>query len=367
MFDREAILTAVDLPALADELLGPGRGPKRSPTWPCPNPDHLQTGRTPPVTVFTARNGEPRWHCHGCGNGGTAVDLVMQVRRVAIRDALQELADRAGIPPLPGPYRPGSRRRSNREAQRRQAAYLAPQPVPALEPYVAQCAQALWRPEGAAVRRWLTEARGLPEDVLRANRVGVDLGWRRQRRPDGVPKVRQAVVLPVLVRGEASYVQLRVLGARPGFPKYLNPHDTLAPNPRLGLYRPAQRYDIPIEPKELIVTEGIIDALSAAAGGYHAAAILGAGYPDAFTAQALARIARPLVIAFDPDPVGRAGAERLVQLLDVRHRNASVLQLREGDLNENLIRATEWPLELAGRVQHATHPRPPPSLARGIG
>jgi hypothetical protein len=30
------------------------------------------------------------------------------------------------------------------------------------------------------------------------------------------------------------------------------------------------------------------------------------------------------------------------------------MDLKSGDLNACLTRATEWPLELAGRIQHAT-------------
>lgn len=61
--DRDAILARVDLEALADELLGPRLRPAIR-MWPCPNPDHHQTGRTPPLSVFTGHNGYQRWHCH---------------------------------------------------------------------------------------------------------------------------------------------------------------------------------------------------------------------------------------------------------------------------------------------------------------
>ena len=85
MHDRDAILAAVDLAALADELLGSRRGTARSPTWPCPNAQHAQTGRTPPVTVFRSQQGHERWHCHGCGAGGTAIDLVLATAPLAER------------------------------------------------------------------------------------------------------------------------------------------------------------------------------------------------------------------------------------------------------------------------------------------
>src|SRR5439155_1690731 len=81
---------------LADELLGSRRGTGSSAMWRCPSPQHAQTGRTPPVSVFTSHRGEERWHCHGCGIGGSAVDLLMAVRGVSAGDALGELARRAG-------------------------------------------------------------------------------------------------------------------------------------------------------------------------------------------------------------------------------------------------------------------------------
>lgn len=84
---------------LANELVGGWTWVEALPMWPCPNPEHAQTGRTPPVVVV----GEQRWHRLACGNGGTAIDLVRQVRGVTAREAISELAQRVGVPPLPGP------------------------------------------------------------------------------------------------------------------------------------------------------------------------------------------------------------------------------------------------------------------------
>ena len=365
-YNRDAILAAVDLAGLADELLGPRKGSARSPTWACPSPDHPQTGRTPPVSIFAGRTGEQRWHCHGCGNHGTALDLMMQLRGVDVRAALEDLARRSGLPAHeltdPNPNRP---RRSPRPSEPAPAPEA--RPVAALEAYVAQCADALWRPDGAPIRRWLTHARGLPEDVLRVNRVGADLGEHRQPRPDGIAKVRRAaVVLPVLVDGQACWAQLRVLGASRDFPKYLGTPTELAPNPRVGLFQPARHHDSPFQRRELIVTEGIIDALSATAGGYHAAAVLSASYADPAAAITLTRQPGQIVVAFDPDPAGRTGAERVVHMLNAHNRRPGVMVLRHGDLNDNLIKAQDWPVELAGRVQHATaHPGLTPPRGNG--
>ena len=373
LWDREAILAAIDREAmvqLADELLGPHRGSERSPTWRCPDPDHPgQTGRTPPVTIFSDRMGEQRWYCHACGAGGTAIDLVVQVTDMTVRDALGVLARRTGTAsPAGAPYSRPQRAARPVNGPRHIDPFRRPA-HPRLDRYVAQCAEALWRPEGTGALRWLTEDRGLPEPTLRANRVGLDLGKRRQPRPEGVPNVNRAIVLPVLVSDGACFVQLRILNGSPDFPKYLNSRGELSPNPRLGRFDPAPTPHGETQHREVIITEGIFDALSATVAGYRSVAFLAAGYPDRATALALARIAGPLVIAFDPDPAGEAGARRLVGLLASQRREAAVISMAAGDLNACAARSGDWPVELAARVEHATYPlrRLPPVLVQGPG
>jgi hypothetical protein len=340
MYDRDAIIANVELTALADELLGGRRGTARSPAWPCPNPQHAQTGRTPPVSIFTSRRGEQRWRCHGCGTGGTAIDLVMACLHTDARDAMDQLARRVGIDDLGPDWTPPRRpSRPPTAAPRRGSTDPA-----GMDHYVDECAAELFNPSGQRIRSWLTETRRLPDDVLRANRIGADLGPRRQRRPDGMPRAAGAV-LPVVVDGRAVYAQLRVTNPRPDGPRYLNPTGGLASNPRIGYVRPAdQRH------REVIVTEGIIDALSAAAAGYRAAAVLSAAYPDQAIAHELSRLPEPLVIAFDQDDAGRAAAERLTDLLDAEHRYPVNLRVPANDLNDAMVHSSRWSKELELRV-----------------
>ena len=177
MYDRDALLAAVDLRELADDLLGPADTNGHARMWPCPNRNHQQTGRTPPVSIFTSRRGDQRWRCHGCGDGGTAIDLVLACRGGNARDAMTFLAEHSGHREQSNEWR-----RPNRPA--------IPRPTPpsgcrdqnGLDRYVDQCAERLWKPEGRRMRRWLTEARRLPRDVLVENRVGADLGPRVQEQ-----------------------------------------------------------------------------------------------------------------------------------------------------------------------------------------
>jgi hypothetical protein len=343
VYDRDALLAAVDLRQLADELLGPHKSSARSAMWRCPNPQHSQTGRTPPVSVFTSRRGEQRWRCHGCGEGGTAIDLVLLARGGSLRDALGYLAGKVGHHDLGSEWQPRPRQPSlSAQAQR------GCRDPAGLQRYINECAQRLWQPSGRAIRQWLTEARGIPPDVLRANRIGADLGPRAQWRSDGMPRATGAV-LPVIAHGRAVYAQIRVTHPRGDGPRYLNPTADLVANPRLARVRPADR-----QHPEVIVAEGIIDALSAAAGGYRAVALLSATYGDEAVALALSRLPHPLVLALDADDAGRTGAQRLAALLEARQRPPAILDLGAGDLNDAMRRIADWPAQLASVVE-STH------------
>ncbi len=277
MYDRDGLIAAIDLLALADERLGDHAGTQRAPTWPCPAPEHSQTGRTPPVIVFTSRRGEQRWRCHACGAGGTAIDRVMACCKVDVRGAMEELARRTG--PHAHEHRPIA-------AARRPRPRPAPQPAGCTDPvgmirYTAACARALFTSESRSHLAWLAQDRGLTEEVLRANQIGSDLGPRRQPRPAGMPRAG-GIVLPVLEDGSAVYAQIRIPHPRTDGPRYLNPSGDLASNPRLARFRPPECCH-----REIIVTEGAIDALSANVAGFRSVAILSAAYPDRLIAHEL--------------------------------------------------------------------------------
>lgn len=354
-YDRDALLAGVDLQDLADELLGARQGRARSPTWPCPAPTHAQTGRTPPVAVFTTRWGEQRWHCHGCGACGTAIDLVMQAKGVPVREAMDWIAGRSGLQPQPDCALPTPRRRSP---------VVPPLPDPGIDPYVAECERLLWSPQGRPARGWLVDTRRLNEDVLRANRIGYDPGARRLDRPDGVPRV-QGVVLPVVDDdGRAIFTQTRRLGSVTNGPRYLNCASRAAPNPRLAAYRLGA---VDAGARCLIVCEGAIDALSAVSAGHHAVAILGTSLADDRVAGQLASGARRPVVAFDADEAGDLAASRLTHLL--RERGVDARRLRPpaslGDFNAWAVRAGAAFPDLLCRELRGTGLKSPAVVARG--
>ena len=87
-------------------------------------------------------------------------------------------------------------------------------------------------------------------------------------------------------------------------------------------------------------------------------AILRASYGDEAVAVALAKLPHQLVIAFDADDAGRAGAARLEALLVARQRPPVVVDLGRGDLNNAMCQSDDWPTEMrrtvdAAMVDHA--------------
>lgn len=352
--DRDAILAAVDLEALADELLGRSQARTAHPAWPCPDPAHPKGGRTPTdIAVFATRRGEKRWHCQGCGSNGTAIDLVMSHHRLTFRQALDFLRrwtprQHAAPPPTSG-------------------ASTVHDVVPRtrLDAWVARAEALLWQDYGAPVRTWLTETRGIPDDVLRTNRVGAtgvtpDHVLPTRRAVDGHRGATPAAVLPVLARGEAIHAQLRLVTPAPGQPAYLNPMPTVGGHPHLALLRPAARRH-----PEIIVTKGIIDGLSANAAGYRAAALLAPGHAGAEVVLQLSRLNGPLVMGLPPDGPAHEAGDRLTKHLAAHGRPAPRLDALPGDLNDALVASHDWPRKLTAHVRQATAPSPsPPTLGR---
>lgn len=360
-FDRDDVLAKVDLTAPADTLLGPRHARTRS--WRCPNPSHSQTGRTPPVSIFVDRRGQQRWHCFGCGEGGTAIDLTLRAGRARdFRDALEWLADQAHVSPSPDD------RGDGRGPGRGVAAQLPASTAPDLEArrallrYAKACFEHLRSDAGREVRRWLVEARALPMAVLDHGGVGADPGSWNLPRPDGIPKVSPAAVFPIREQDEVVYTLSRATRPIRDMPPWVNTASSVAPNPGMVLLdTPSGKGSGPV-----IVTEGMIDALSVLSAGRPAAALLGTGFGRTDTAEKLAQLRRPLMLATDNDAAGRDARQRLTSLLTAA--GADVCQLtvpdRFNDLNDwHRATRTHWSVTVNAAIHladSARAPEPPP-------
>lgn len=301
------VLDRTDLARLLDDVAQPARHNVRGRRWHCPLPDHDDHHAS--VTMHVDHRGHERWRCWSGDDThrGDAIDLVVATQRTSRAEAVDWLAQRAGmIPDQPLPPRP---RRS--QPSRRTAVPLDP----AVAKYARACERILWGFAGRPVREWL-HGRGFTDELITANHIGADPGRRMMRRQRGLPYGNGvAAVFPALdPDGQIQYLQARYLDPGDG-PKYENPAAALGSNPRLAWTQTVGQS----RPGLLVVCEGIPDALTAAGASFQAVAVLGSQAPDQSVANRLAGFARrheaELVAVVDNDPAGLAWGDRLSQLL----------------------------------------------------
>jgi DNA primase len=118
------------------------------------------------------------------------------------------------------------------------------------------------------------------------------------------------------------------------------------PGPHAGVFDPAA-----FTSEELIVCEAIIDALSAWCAGFrHVTAEFGAdGWTEEMTAAVQAGGVKRVLIGFDRDPAGEAGAKKLASVLSGVGVECFRVELPAGaDVNDVVVAAAD-PTEVLGR------------------
>lgn len=332
----DQVLARTDLSALLDELAEPATrtmGPGRK--WHCPMPYHEDHRAS--VTMFRDRAGHERWRCWSGDHRGDAIDLVIAATGRDRTDAIEWLANHAGMHPdrpLPPPRpRPST----------------APPAAQVMDPLVARyvhaCHRILHAAAGRPVRDWL-HGRGIDDTTITANLIGADPGRTMMRRSRGLPYGAEiAATFPVYGPGGAlTYVQARYLDPDSVGRKYDNPAAALAPNPRIAfpITAGASRRDV------TLVCEGMPDAFTATQAGFPAVGLLGAQTPDESVAARVASHAdntdTQLVLVCHPDAGGRHVADVLAPLLDECGHRPVVVTPPDGlDLNAWANRYPAWP------------------------
>lgn len=346
MHDIDQILKRVDLPELADELVGGRKGHGTSAKWPSPVPGHPQTGNSPPMGIYNDRHGVQRWKDFATGEGGTAIDLYMTVRGVDTKTAIEHLAQRTSSQPTHTAQH--CRSVENHTAGDR------PQTdgTPRLTQWVQETNKLLALPKARLAHQWLEDHAITLEHAI-DNNLGYDPGATRLRRGDGLPRSGPAVVLPITNHaGELTYAQSRAL--RPGGPKYLNPKSQIATNPTISIVN--ANADGP-----MFLTEGIADALVLTQHGHNASALIGTGMTSRDTwIQPLqhASQGRQILLAFDNDPAGHTATKQATHQLQHIGLTPLVLPVPAADISDwaNTSRST-FPHELA-QMTRAAEPAP---------
>jgi DNA primase len=286
-------------------------------------PFHSNT-RTPAFTVFPDTQS---YHCFGCKASGTVFDFLMQREGLEFRDALEQLARRAGITlqeRTPDDDQHDQLRTRMLEIHAAAAAFFhhllvrSPRGEQA-RAYVAKRAIGQETVEsfllGYAVDDWsallsyLTDRKGFePEEIEQA-------GLAIHREQGGYyDRFRGRLMFPIRnTKGDIIAFGGRAMGDAQ--PKYMNSPQTALFDKSRVLYGFDLARDAIRSSESAVIVEGYIDVLMAHQHGFHnVVAPLGTALTVEHVEQ-IKRMARLVYLALDADPAGVRAAVKGVQTL----------------------------------------------------
>ncbi len=262
---------------------------------------------------FHVRVEHGMFKCFGCGEAGDVFSFVQKIRGVGFREALEFLADRAGV--TLGSMSPEDKRRHAELHELREVLNRAGELF----------ARALKAPAGEQAVQYLKE-RGFHGQTALDFDVGVvPTDFLRQLRESGMaPTAVDRAGFTNLFAGRLSFGIRDANGSLVGFgartldadgkPKYVNTRETSAFNKRRLLYGLDKAARSVAKSRRLIIMEGYTDVLMAHQSGLsEAVATMGTSLTDDHI-RALKGRASNLVFVFDGDSAGLTAAERAVNL-----------------------------------------------------
>lgn len=298
--------------------------------------------KTPSFTVSPERQ---VWYCHGCHEGGDLFKFIEQIERIDFRQALEMLADRAGVELESGPRAArgtGRRRRRSIELNAKAQAYYQHVlwATPAGEPGRAllrdrHVDEALARQFGVgfapaggpgedALARYLTGKGGaMVDELVEAGLVHPQRGARTRDR------FRDRLVFPIRdERAEVLGFGARALGEAK--PKYLNSPDSAAYHKSSAIFGIDLARTAIVREHATVIVEGYFDVIAAhAAGVQHTVASSGTALTRE-QVHSLGRIAETLILCFDGDDAGRVAATRAVDVIAAEGVQARICRLPGG-------------------------------------
>ena len=285
-------------------------------------------------------------YCFGCHKGGGAINFLMEMENLSFVEAVQQLAQRAGMQVPESDYDKGRKERRERllEMNKEAARYFHAQ---------------LYAPGGAQALDYLRR-RGLSQGTLTNFGLGfapdswdgllnalAEKGYDKKMVLEGglavsndkgriYDRFRNRVMFPIIdVRGSVIGFGGRVMDDSK--PKYLNSPEGPVYNKSRNLFA----LNIAKKTKEgrIILTEGYMDTIALHQAGFDCAvASLGTAL-TADHAQLLARYTKEAVIAYDGDGAGVAAAQRAIPLLEKAGLKVKVLQMRGAKDPDEFIKA----------------------------
>lgn len=325
--------------------------------------------KTPSFVVYPESQ---HFHCFGCGKSGDIFSFVMAIDNLDFRDALQVLAERAGVELRAKPERKDAEQDRRRERlielNERAAAFYA---------------HILWGTDAGRPARELLERRGV--DRKTAERFGlgyspdsfdtlkrflvsrdatidelVEAGLLTRREEDGHTwdRFRNRLMFPIRNRdGQTIGFGARALGDE--HPKYLNSPETPIFDKRSVLYALDMAMEEVRRQRALVIVEGYMDAIAAHQFGFtNVVASMGTAVTPG-QVSAIRKYVDRVYLALDADAAGRLASLRGINAL----REAFTEESRPAAAGRGIVRF-ERTIGAEVRVVLIPHGKDPDELIR---
>lgn len=335
---------------------------KAGSNWKALCPFHNE--KTPSFMVSEERGS---WHCFGCGKGGDVFSFVMELEGIGFREALEQLAAKAGVEL---PRRMGNRERGTENRDDRKRLYDI------LELAAKWYEKNLWEGKGKGKILPYLRERGLSDASIKKFRLGyAPDGWRnavefltkRGYSIDEINKTGLLVEKESRIKNQESsdnyYDRFRdrimfpiqdILGHVVGFSarvapggdeksaKYVNTPQTALYDKSKILYG-LNFAKVEIKKKnETILVEGNTDVIASHQAGFpNTIAVSGTALTDE-QVKILKRYAENVKMGFDMDAAGQAAARRSIKTCLENDLNVKIVRHASGkDAAESLQEDTE--------------------------
>lgn len=287
---------------------------------------------------FSVSRDKQMYYCFGCGAGGNVLTFVMEYENYTFQEALQSLADRAGVTLPKMEYSKEAREQAEFRARLLEVNKLA------ANYFYYQMKQ----PQGKIAYEYFHDKRKLTDETMLrfglgySNKTSDDLyrflkekgyddaflsqtGLVTIEERGGRDKFWNRVMFPIMdVNNRVIGFGGRVMGD--GEPKYLNSPETKLFDKSRNLY--GLNYARTTREKYMLVCEGYLDVISMHQAGFtNAVASLG----TAFTSQhagVLKRYTDQVILTYDSDGAGIKAALRAIPILRDAGISARVLNMK---------------------------------------
>ena len=287
---------------------------------------------------FSVSPGKQMYYCFGCGAGGNVLTFGMEYENYTFQEALQSLADRAGVTLPKMEYSKEAREQAEFRARLLEVNKLA------ANYFYYQMKQ----PQGKIAYEYFHDKRKLTDETMLrfglgySNKTSDDLyrflkekgyddaflsqtGLVTIEERGGRDKFWNRVMFPIMdVNNRVIGFGGRVMGD--GEPKYLNSPETKLFDKSRNLY--GLNYARTTREKYMLVCEGYLDVISMHQAGFtNAVASLG----TAFTSQhagVLKRYTDQVILTYDSDGAGIKAALRAIPILRDAGISARVLNMK---------------------------------------